>query len=160
MRVAGSATDEDDYMRVEDALINLNCSSMSTIKDPIDPQSNKRTNIVAGLAVLCAFQWVGEAVTRFAHLPVPGAVIGMALLFVALLVRGSIQPSLHKVSRGLLENLSLLFVPASVGAFLHWHQIAQEWLAITCAVVGSTILTIAVTAWLMHRLQPREEAKP
>lgn len=135
-------------------------NNATTKTDPIDPKPNKRTNIAGGLAVLCAFQWVGELITHLSHLPIPGAVIGMALLFVALLVRGNIHPSLHTVSRGLLENLSLLFVPVSVGAILRWRDIASEWMAILVAVTVSTIITIAVTALLMHKLSPRDEVKP
>jgi hypothetical protein len=44
--------------------------------------------MIAGLATLLCCQLIGEALARWLALPVPGPVIGMALLFLALLLRG------------------------------------------------------------------------
>ena len=91
-------------------------------------------------------------------LPVPGPVIGMVLLFLALVVKGSVPADLQTTGQGLLNHLSLLFVPAGVGVLLHAHLVAEEWPAITAALVGSTLLTIAVTALVMKWLMPKEGA--
>ena len=117
--------------------------------------------MLGALTWLLACQLAGEAVTMAAGLPVPGPVVGMALLFAGLLVRrrlrgGTDAPQipveLEKTATGLLTHLSLLFVPAGVGVMLYLPLIAEEWLAISLAVVGSTLLTIALTALIMARL--------
>jgi holin-like protein len=46
--------------------------------------------MIAGLATLLCCQLIGEALARWLSLPVPGPVIGMALLFFALLLRGAL----------------------------------------------------------------------
>ncbi len=98
--------------------------------------------------ILLAFQLLGECISKLSGLPVPGPVIGMFLLFVALLAYGRVPQSLRVASSGLLNNMALLFVPAGVVAFMHAGALRAEWLSISVAVVGSSILTMAVTAWV------------
>lgn len=102
--------------------------------------------------VLLIYQLVGEVVSKGLELPIPGAVIGMALLFATLLIRGNLPDGLSDTAQGLLKHLSLLFVPAGVGVMVHFHLIGAEGLAISVALVVSTLVTIAVTALVMARL--------
>ena len=44
--------------------------------------------LLAGFTWLLLFQCAGEAISRLAELPIPGPVLGMALLLAALLARG------------------------------------------------------------------------
>jgi holin-like protein len=108
--------------------------------------------MLAGLTWLLVFQCLGEALARGLGLPVPGPVVGMLLLFVALRLRRRPVESLAIAADGLLKHLSLLFVPAGVGVMLHFARVADEWLAIAVAIVGSTVLAIAATALTMRAL--------
>jgi len=109
--------------------------------------------MLAALTVLLVYQLVGEVLVQLLHLPVPGPVIGMLLLFVTLLLRGEAPEWLRDTANGLLGHLSLLFVPAGVGVMLHFHRLATEWLPIVVALVASTVITIGVTALVMRALQ-------
>ena len=108
--------------------------------------------MLQGLAVLLTCQLVGEVVAQALEIPLPGPVIGLVLLFVVLLIRGGIPEPVERVSAGLLENLSLLFVPAGVGVIVHLSRVADEWVSISIALVVSTLLTVAVTGLLMKYL--------
>lgn len=108
--------------------------------------------MINALTVLLVCQLVGELVVASLKLPVPGPVIGMALLFTGLVIRGGIPEDLAKAGDGLLSSLSLLFVPAGVGVMLHAPLLARDWAAISGALIGSTLATIAVTAWVMRKL--------
>lgn len=115
------------------------------------------------IALLLVFQLLGEALARLAHLPLPGPVLGMALLFLALILRPSLGDLLGGTVDGLLRHLGLLFVPAGVGVSLHLGLLAQEWLPILVALVGSTVLGMIVTALVLSRLlrgAPEERAQP
>ena len=101
------------------------------------------------ITVLLVYQLVGEVISQSLDLPLPGPVVGMALLFLTLLVRGKLADGLRDTAEGLLRHLSLLFVPAGVGVILHLHLIQSEWKAISAALIVSTIATIAVTALVM-----------
>jgi putative effector of murein hydrolase LrgA (UPF0299 family) len=111
--------------------------------------------MLASVTILLVCQLAGEVAVRLSGLPVPGPVIGMAILFVGLVFRGRVPTELESTARGLLGNLSLLFVPAGVGIMLHFHLIADEWLPISAAVLGSTVATIAVTGLVMEALSRR-----
>jgi hypothetical protein len=54
--------------------------------------------MIAALTLLLVFQLVGEVIARALALPIPGPVIGMALLFLALLVRGGPGEELRQTS--------------------------------------------------------------
>jgi holin-like protein len=102
------------------------------------------------LATLLVFQAIGEVLSFSLKLPVPGPVIGMALLVGWLRLRPQAYAQMRDTSLGLLRHLSLLFVPAGVGVMLHATRLAEEWLPITLALVLSTALAIAVTALVIE----------
>ncbi len=108
--------------------------------------------MIESITVLLICQLVGEVVARASGLPLPGPVIGMAILFAGLLVRGGIPEPLHQTTRSILEHLSLLFVPAGVGVMLYLPLIADQWLPIVTAVIVGTLVTIAITAWIMRAM--------
>ena len=108
--------------------------------------------MLAALLVLLACQLAGETAAFLGGLPVPGPVLGMALLVLILAVRGGPGKDLRETASGLLAHLSLLFVPAGVGVMVHGPRLQAEWPAILAALLISTPLTIAVTALVMHRL--------
>jgi holin-like protein len=112
--------------------------------------------MLGGITLLLVYQLVGEVIALAFKLPVPGPVIGMLLLFITLTARGSVSHELRNTANGLLSHLSLLFVPAGTGVMLHLGRIADEWLPIAAALVGSTVLTIAVTALVMRALISRK----
>ncbi len=111
--------------------------------------------MLAALTLLLVFQLAGEVLAHSFALPIPGPVIGMALLFVALLLRGGPGENLRQTSGQLLQHLSLLFVPAGTGIVLYGERIAAEWLPLVVAMVASTLLAIIVTALLLQALARR-----
>ncbi|MGB2817673.1 MAG: CidA/LrgA family protein [Burkholderiaceae bacterium] len=102
--------------------------------------------MLQALATLLVFQTVGEVITYALALPIPGPVLGMALLLAYLLLNEPAVAGLRPTCVELLKHLSLLFVPAGVGVMLHVTRIANEWLPIVVALLGSTALAIVVTA--------------
>lgn len=109
--------------------------------------------MIGALTVLLCYQLVGEIVVRTLGLPVPGPVLGMLLLFATLLLRGSAPARLRTTAEGLLANLALLFVPAGVGVIVYIDLIRREWLAIAGVLLGSTLLTVAVSGIALLGLQ-------
>ena len=112
--------------------------------------------MLESLAVLLLCQLAGELIVVLLDWPVPGPVIGMALLFLGLMVKGDVPQPLADTANGLLGQLSLLFVPAGVGVMTHLTLLGNQWLPLTASLLVSTLLTIAVTGWLMQRLSRGE----
>lgn len=107
------------------------------------------------LTLIFCCQLVGELIVAAFSMPIPGPVVGMALLFVGLLIRGSIPDNLGAAADALITNLSLLFVPAGVGVMLHAKLVSNELMPISVALVVSTVLTIAVSGTVMTWLGPQ-----
>lgn len=119
--------------------------------------------MIGALTLLLVFQLAGEVIAQAFALPVPGPVIGMALLFAALALRGGPSPELRNTAQGLLQHLSLLFVPAGTGVMLHFHRMQDEWLPLVISLLASTAITIAVTALVLRAMsrpgQAQEDAR-
>ncbi len=105
--------------------------------------------MLSALTQLLVFQLIGEIVARGLNLPVPGPVLGMLFLFLALALRGGPRHELQTTSQNLLQHLSLLFVPAGTGIMIHLHRVADEWLPLLLSLVISTAATLVVTALVM-----------
>lgn len=108
--------------------------------------------MLGALTVLLVFQLIGEVIVQFAGLPIPGPVIGLLLLFLSLCVRGGLAVPLRDTANGILQHLSLLFVPAGVGVMVHFSRVSGEWLPILAATIISTALAIGVSALVMQAL--------
>ena len=67
------------------------------------------------ITVLLACQLAGEVLVKALHLPLPGPVGGMALLFCGLVINRGVPDTLGKAADAFLSNLSLLFVPGRRG---------------------------------------------
>ncbi|GAA4501723.1 CidA/LrgA family protein [Gluconacetobacter tumulicola] len=108
------------------------------------------------MLILVGCQLLGELLRATFQLPIPGPVIGMFLLALALGLRArrtgndSTPAPLKPAAEGLIANMGLLFVPAGVGIIAEAGVIRKEWLPILVAVAGSTILSLIVTALVMH----------
>jgi len=105
--------------------------------------------------ILLACQLLGEALRMVTGAPLPGPVIGMLLLAGALLVmrRGKVydaEGDLDRLSGQLIRHMGLLFVPAGVGIIAQADLLQAQWLPITAALVGSTVLGLLVTALVMR----------
>ncbi|MCP5159481.1 MAG: CidA/LrgA family protein [Gammaproteobacteria bacterium] len=106
--------------------------------------------MIAALATLLIFQLIGEIAVQLSGLPVPGPVVGMLLLFLALRWCETLPDALRTTAETLLSHLSLLFIPAGVGIIQYGARLTNEWLALVAAMVLGTLTTVAVTALIMQ----------
>jgi holin-like protein len=116
--------------------------------------------MLQGLLLLFLFQLLGEGIALLSQLPIPGNVIGMALLLLALVSGWVRLEQLQQAAELLLENLAMLFVPAGVGVMLYFELIARQWLPILVATVVSTLVVMAVTGWTEQLLDNGEDSEP
>lgn len=128
--------------------------------------------MIASLSLILLCQLAGEAFVRGLGLPVPGPVIGLIILLLVLLARdrftllarGPLQgDGVDSASRGLLANLSLLFVPAGVGVVQKLDLIVDHGIAFLGVLVVSVLITLLVTVatfLLASRLLKRGQDTP
>lgn len=114
--------------------------------------------MVRGFALLLAMQFLGEMVARGLSAPIPGNVIGMGLLLLALALGVARVEWVEEASELLLSHMALFFVPAGVGVMVYFDLIRREWLAIAVATVLSTFAVMAVTGWTETWLERRGDS--
>ena len=110
--------------------------------------------MIASLSLILLCQLIGEVAVRALGVPVPGPVVGLVLLLLLLVARDRF-PALARgplgnggvegASRGLLANLSLLFVPAGVGVVQKLDLLAEHGVAILAILAVSVIVTLLAT---------------
>ena len=105
-----------------------------------------------GLAFLLLMQSAGEALSHFLKLPVPGPVVGMVALLLALRWQ-PVQQAVAPAAGFLLNHLSLLFVPVGVGVMTHLDLLGAYGLRLLLVIVLSTWIGMAVTALVLRWLQ-------
>ena len=98
------------------------------------------------------FYFTGEFISYCIDGFIPGSVIGMVLLFLALAFKVVKPNKVKKLSTLLTENMGLFFLPAGVGLMNSLGIISQYWVVIVTASVVSTILVIASVALIQQKL--------
>lgn len=114
--------------------------------------------MIVSLTLILLAQLLGEIAARAAGLPVPGPVIGMALLLGFLVLRDRLRPAstrwlppplvdggVEGAAKGLLAHLSIMFVPAGVGIVGKLDVLASHGLALAVVLCLSVTLTLAAT---------------
>ena len=109
-----------------------------------------------GLAWLLVFQSIGEVLSRAFSLPLPGPVLGLILLLIALrwpLVREPVGECAEFV----LAHLSLLFIPVGGGVVAHMALLAQYGGRMLLVIALSTWIGLAVTAAVLWWPRPEKQ---
>ena len=106
------------------------------------------------------FQLVGEFIQKFLEISIPGPVIGLLLLLTTLLLSKksyykipvNLQINLINSAESLLNYLPLLFIPVGVGVVMHLSLLEDNLVPVMLVLIIGTLLTLAVTAFVMDRL--------
>ena len=105
---------------------------------------------------LGGLQWLGDAVVAWTGWPVPGSLVGMLLLLIALALRGSVPAGLEAVTAPLLRHLMLLLIPSVAAVSVHAGLLARQGGLFVAVCLGGTVVTVAVTALVLRRWMPKE----
>ncbi len=113
--------------------------------------------MIPGLLILIAYQLVGELISYWLNWPIPGPVVGMLLLLASLRLGAVLWPrgwlvATETAGKALIDNLSLLFLPAGVGIFFLPDHIQAQWPAVLAAIVLATFISMVLCAILLRWL--------
>jgi holin-like protein len=112
--------------------------------------------VLNGVLVLLGCQVLGEVGVRTLHLPIPGPVLGMVLLFIWLTVRRpSATAGVFKASDALLKHLQLLFIPAGVGVITLFGEIGHAPLPLIGGLLVSWVVGLVAVGWIAGALLRR-----
>ena len=112
--------------------------------------------MIYAFAALFVFQLIGEFIVQWTHLPIPGPLAGMGLLFFALLLKGRIPDALDRTADKLFSHMMLFFIPLVTGVMMHVERVANEGLAFIAACVIGSAVSLIVTALTLHWMLQRK----
>jgi len=109
------------------------------------------------LMIIFSISLLGEGISTIFHLPIPGSIIGLILLFLALEFKWLRLRHVNMVGNFLLANMTILFLPAAVGIMDKFHIIAPYLLPIILIVVLAIVLNVVVIAYTVQFIKRRYE---
>ncbi|AFL68087.1 CidA/LrgA family protein [Sulfurospirillum barnesii] len=115
--------------------------------------------MLKGILTLLVFQFIGECLVKLFEFKIPGAIIGMILLLLFLMVKKSSFHALDNSVFWLLRYLPLFIFPSAVGIMTQFDTLRDEAFAITCSLIVSTFIALGLSAKLMDILITKHEQR-
>ncbi|MNM12381.1 Antiholin-like protein LrgA [compost metagenome] len=106
----------------------------------------KALRLLVELAVLCALFLLGGQIASWLGWPIPGGVMGLALLLI-LFASGVLKPAMLQLGAGwLMAEMLLFFIPALMSLLDYGSLIREEGWRILLVIAVSTLMVMIVTA--------------
>lgn len=119
----------------------------------------KLLKTTAQVVFFIAFSKLADMLVQWLHLPIPGSILGILLLF-ALLKLGVVRLGWIELgTRWLLAEMLLFFIPSAVGIVDYGSLVADSGLRIAATIVVSTAAVMACSGWIGGRIAASKEKK-
>jgi len=106
----------------------------------------KALRLLVELAVLCSLFLLGGQLASWLGWPIPGGVMGLALLLI-LFASGVLKPAMLQLGAGwLMAEMLLFFIPALMSLLDYGSLIREEGWRILLVIAVSTLMVMVVTA--------------
>ena len=109
------------------------------------------------LLIIFGFSFIGNVISNVFRLPVPGSILGMILLFLALQFKILEFRPVDEAGSFLINNMTILFLPAGVGIMAKWNLISHFWAQILLIVVGALIINMLILGKLVEWIKVKFE---
>jgi len=113
--------------------------------------------LVLEFIIIFGISYLGEILSKTLSLPVPGTVIGMFLLFIALYFKIIKVKQIEKAVNILLINMAIFFIPPGVRLISSLDYMKGNWVKIIVLMVLTTLITMIVTGRVVQYLVERGE---
>lgn len=103
------------------------------------------------------FSLIGEVISIMISgvVSIPGSVIGMVLLFLALRVNWLKLEQVEEVGNWLTANMALFFVPAGVGLMANFDVLADVWLQLIIIMFVTVSIMMLFVGRVVQAVQKR-----
>lgn len=111
------------------------------------------------LSIILLISFIGELLHMFIPIPVPASIYGLVILF-ACLELGIVKLSAVKdVSRFLIEIMTLMFIPTTVGLMDAWSLLEGRVGQYVLITFATTVLVMAVSGRVTQRVIRMKERR-
>lgn len=97
--------------------------------------------------------FLGVIMQMFFNLPIPGTVLGLILLFLALSFGIVKIEMIEDICEVLISHMSFLFIPAGVGLMTSFNMLKGKVIAFSTIILISTFIVWIVTAYVVKFLR-------
>ncbi len=112
--------------------------------------------MIKGSFFILLFYFLGQLVSLLIHGFIPGSVIGMILLFLALFFKIVNPENVRSTATVITKNMAVFFIPAGVGLMVYAELLSKSLFTILAAIAVSTVLTIATVALIQENFEKRK----
>ncbi|MDF2988644.1 MAG: LrgA family protein [Eubacterium sp.] len=105
------------------------------------------------ILIICS---IGEVLNKVVHVPLPGSIIGMILLFILLLTGVIKLEMIDEISKFLLDHLAFFFIPSGVGLLAYVGILSKNLLPILVICFVTTVLVMVVTGLTVQLIKGRK----
>lgn len=96
--------------------------------------------------IIMAFVFIGEFMNKSFYIPIPGNIIGMLLLLIALNFNIIRLEMVEVFGQFLLSHLAIFFIPICVGLIAVTGVLKGQLLIFSFIAISTTLIVMAVTA--------------
>ena len=111
------------------------------------------------LLIILAFSLLGECLSQWIPLPIPGGIYGFLLLFLALCTGLLKEKHIDTTADFLIALMPVFFVSPAVNLLASFDLIAQNLVPIVTIMVVSTFCVFAAAGLVTKWLQKKKEGK-
>lgn len=117
--------------------------------------------LIKEICIIMLFAFLGEMISLLLLnvMVVPGSVIGMVLLFLALHYKVVPMKAVEEVGTWLTNNMGIFFVPAGVGLMANFDTLADTWWQLLLVIVVTTALMMAFVGKVVQSIKRRFDKK-
>ena len=118
--------------------------------------AKKILSIAGQLLIRILISLAGAQLVQWFHLPLPGSVVGMVLMFV-LLSTGVIKVSqINETVSFLLKHMAFFFIPITVGLLNYGELFQNSGVVLLGSLIASLVIALGVFRLTAVKLEGRE----
>lgn len=109
--------------------------------------------------ILLVINFLGILIQNIFHLPLPGTILGMIILFILLWTKVFKVESIEKVCNFLVLNMIIFFLPPAVELLEYMTLLEKGFFKIIILLIVTTVITMVVTGKTVEFCIKRMEKK-
>lgn len=115
--------------------------------------------ICAQICILWIFSFIGNWVVELTGIIIPGSIVGLVLLWLALTLKLINVKYVMDGANFLIAFLTLFFIPSTIGVINYPELLTIHGMLLVIAVFLSTVCTFLITAKISAWIEKKERRK-
>ncbi|MFC5447741.1 CidA/LrgA family protein [Paenibacillus aestuarii] len=108
------------------------------------------------IAFLIIVSWLMNKLVQWLHIPVPGSILGMILVFLLLQMKLLPRKLLEAGSNWLIATMLLFFIPPAVGIISYRQLLVDKGLQIVLVIVFGTVIVMVCSGLVAQVIAKRK----